>query len=406
LLNCSYILKKHKKDFATLITKEMGKLYGEAVSEVEKCVWLCEYYAETGEDALADFSDDSEASKSYVCFRPLGVILGVMPWNFPFWQVFRFAIPAIFAGNATLIKHSPNVPGCSIALEKLFRDAGVPPHVFRSLLIPTDLVEELIEHTSIQGVALTGSVEAGKAVASIAARNIKKSVLELGGNDPYIILADVKNLEKVVDCCLKSRLTCNGQSCIAAKRIIIIKEIRETFEKMLLDRMSQINVGDPFDAGTALGPLARADLRDKLHEQIGQSVAEGASLKLGGEIPKGNGFFYPATVLSNVHEGVRAFEDELFGPVAVITEADDEHEAIRLANASRFGLGAAIFTDDLSKGERIARNELRAGTCSVNGIVKSDPRFPFGGIKESGFGRELSQFGIREFTNVKTVHIS
>jgi succinate-semialdehyde dehydrogenase/glutarate-semialdehyde dehydrogenase len=333
------------------------------------------------------------------------VILAVMPWNFPFWQVFRFAAAAVMAGNGVVLKHASNVPGCSLAIEDVFRQAGFPEDLFRAVLVGGTHVEAAIANPHIRAVTVTGSTAAGKAVARKAGEMLKKTVLELGGSDPYVILEDA-DLAKAVETCVRSRLINSGQSCIAAKRFIVVNARREEFEDLFVSRMKAAKMGDPLDEFTEVGPQARLDLRRDLHRQVQESLARGAVLLLGGEIPPGDGAFYPPTVLTEVKRGMPAYEEELFGPVAAIIPVADEREAIRVANDSSFGLGAAVFTRDLARGERIAAEELEAGSCFVNDFVRSDPRLPFGGIKESGYGRELSSHGIREFVNVKTVVVS
>jgi succinate-semialdehyde dehydrogenase/glutarate-semialdehyde dehydrogenase len=328
-----------------------------------------------------------------------------MPWNFPFWQVFRFAAPALMAGNAGVLKHAANVPGCALAIEEIFRAAGFPEHLFRSVLVPGRKVRALVRHPRVAAVTLTGSTEAGRAVAKAAGEALKKTVLELGGSDPYLVLSDA-DLEAAVGTCVAARLTNGGQSCIAAKRFIVVEPLLAAFEAACVERMRAVAMGDPLREETTLGPQARRELRDELHAQVRRSVAAGARLLLGGEIPPGAGAFYPPTVLSGVRRGMPACDEELFGPVAAILPARDEPEAIALANDTPFGLGAAVFTTDLARGERIAAEDLDAGLCFVNAQVRSDPRLPFGGIKESGWGRELSQHGIREFVNVKTVYVA
>jgi succinate-semialdehyde dehydrogenase / glutarate-semialdehyde dehydrogenase len=365
---------------------------------------VCEYYADNAHDFLAPREVETEARRSLVSFQPLGVILAVMPWNFPFWQVFRFAAPNLMGGNAGVLKHASSVPGCALAIESVFRDAGFPRDLFRTVLVDTDKVEALVAHPLVRGVTLTGSTEAGRAVASHAGSNLKKTVLELGGSDPYLILRDA-DLDVAVEACASSRLINAGQSCIAAKRFIVVEELREEFEHRFVERMASVQTGDPMDEATVMGPLARRELRDDLHDQVERSVAAGARLLLGGEIPDGPGAYYPPTVLTDVKPGMAAFDEELFGPVAAVVPVRDEEAAVRLANDSPFGLGAAVFTRDLERGERIATERLEAGACFVNGLVRSDPRLPFGGVKESGYGRELSPFGILEFVNIKTVWI-
>ncbi len=400
------LLRERADRYAELMALEMGKPLKDGRSEVEKCAWVCDYYADEAEGQLAPVPVETPdtGAKTYWTHEPLGVVLAVMPWNFPFWQVFRFAAPTLMAGNAGLLKHASNVPGCALAIEEVFRDAAFPSGLFRSLLIGHEASERLIEHALVRAVTLTGSVRAGKAVAAKAGSLVKKTVLELGGSDAYVVLEDA-DLDFAVETCVKSRLTNSGQSCIAAKRFVVVASVREDFERRMVERMTSVRMGDPFDEATELGPQARTDLRDELHEQVEQSVSAGARLLLGGKLPDGPGAFYPPTVLTDVTPGMPAYDEELFGPVAAIIEARDEAEAIRIANDSVFGLGAAVFTRDHERGERIARDELQAGACFVNASVRSDPRLPFGGIKESGYGRELSPLGIREFVNVKTVWV-
>ena len=396
------LLKKNKESYAKLITQEMGKRFTEAVSEIEKCAWGCEYYAENADEFLQDEVVKQEGRKSYISYQPLGLILAIMPWNFPFWQVIRFAAPNLMAGNGGLLKHASNVPGCALLLEKLFQEAGFPPYLFNTLMIGSERVASLIQDSRIKGVTLTGSLHAGSEVAKLAGQQIKKTVLELGGSDPYLILQDA-DLEKAVNACLQSRLINNGQSCIAAKRFIVEAPLYEAFVDKLHEKMQAIQMGDPMLKGTQLGPMASQPLRDELHSQVERSVALGARCLLGGKIPARDGFYYPATLLTEVVPEMPAFDEELFGPVACVIKARHEQEGIALANQSSFGLGAGVFTEDLKKGEHIARVELQAGLCFVNDFVKSDPRLPFGGIKQSGFGRELSKVGIHEFLNIKTV---
>jgi succinate-semialdehyde dehydrogenase/glutarate-semialdehyde dehydrogenase len=333
----------------------------------------------------------------------MGLVLAVMPWNFPFWQVFRFAAPALMAGNAGVLKHSSNVTGCALAIEQVFQEAGFPANLFRTLKISSGMVSRVIEHPRVRAVTLTGSGPAGRSVAGKAGQMLKKSVLELGGSDPYIILEDA-DLDIAVTACVTSRLINSGQSCIAAKRFIVVDAIRDEFEKRFVELMSRKKTGDPMDPQNDVGPQARNDLRDELHQQVVKSIDMGAKCLLGGEIPDSPGAFYPPSVLTGVKKGMPAYEEELFGPVAAIIAAGDETEAVSIANDSSFGLGAAVFTRDRVKGERIAANQLEAGCCFINDFVKSDPRLPFGGIKESGYGRELSHFGIQEFVNIKTVY--
>lgn len=398
------ILLEKEDECATLITQEMGKPLKESQLEIEKCSRVCEYYAVNAETFLQSELIETDASKSFVTFQPLGVLLAVMPWNFPFWQVFRFAAPAIMAGNTVLLKHASNVPGCALTIEKIFHRAGPPTNLFRTLLVKNDKVNSVIENRMIKAVTLTGGASAGRGVAKKAGEMLKKTVLELGGSDPYLILEDA-DLEPAVLACVKSRLINSGQTCISAKRFIVVESIRKKFEELFVEEMSAQKVGDPMEENTTIGPLARYDLRDTLHQQVIKSIAKGARLLLGGEIPEKRGAFYPPTVLTEVRKGMPAYQEELFGPVAAIIPVPDEKEGIRVANDSVFGLGAAVFTKDLARGEKIVTNEIDAGSCFVNDFVKSDPRLPFGGTKESGYGRELSQYGIKEFVNIKTIFL-
>ena len=398
------VLRNNSEEYSLLMTIEMGKPIKQSRAEVEKCSLVCDYYADNAEKFLADEIIKTEALKSFVSYQPLGVILAVMPWNFPFWQVFRFAAPNLMAGNGGLLKHASNVSGCALAIEDVFRKAGFPEDLFRTLLVSSKNTSQVISNKKVQAVTLTGSVPAGKAVASLAGSLIKKTVLELGGSDPYIILEDA-DLEQAALSCVTSRLINAGQSCIAAKRFIIVESVYDQFEKLFLDFMSKKKMGDPLDEKNDLGPQASLQLRDELHNQVLKSIEQGADLILGGTIPELEGAYYPPTILKNVKPGMPAFDEELFGPVAALIKAKDEDDAIELANKGIFGLGAAVFTNDLKRGERIAKEKLNAGCCFVNDFVKSDPRLPFGGIKESGYGRELSSFGIKEFVNIKTINV-
>lgn len=398
------LLQERKEDLAALITGEMGKLITEARSEIEKCAWVCKYYADHAQEFLAETDIKSDASRSFVTCEPLGIILGVMPWNFPFWQVFRYAAPTLMAGNAALLKHASNVPGCAMAIEKLFTDAGFPDHLFQSLLITHEDTKTVIRHPAVRAVTLTGSEFAGSNVASLAGNQIKKTVMELGGNDAYVILADA-DIKNAVDACVTGRMINAGQSCIAAKRFIVHADVYDDFVSGVKKKMKGYKPGNPMKDDTTLAPMARKDLRKTVHKQVKRSLTMGAKLLLGGEKHKGDGYFYQPTILLNAGPGMPAFEEEIFGPVASITKATSEKEAITLANHSKYGLGAAVFTSDIEKGTRIAAQELRAGSCFVNGFVRSDPRLPFGGIGLSGYGRELSGQGIREFVNIKTVWV-
>jgi len=399
------ILRERKPILAVLIADEMGKLLKEGEAEIEKCATCCEYYAKNAETLLADEPIKTEARASFVTYQPLGVILAIMPWNFPFWQVFRFAAPNLMAGNVGILKHASNVCGCALAIEAIFRDAGFPAGCFSTLLIGSDAIGEVIAHPSIRAVTLTGSTEAGKAVAAKAGSLLKKTVLELGGSDPYVVLADADIAAAAVECA-KSRLLNTGQSCIAAKRFIIIASVRDAFEKHLIAYFTKITLGPPKSELSDMGPLARLDLRDALHDQVQKSIAQGAVLLLGGVIPNVPGAFYPPTILGNVKPGMPAFDEELFGPVAAIIEAKDEEEAFAFANTCHFGLGSAVFTSDLARAEIVAKTCIDAGQTFVNTFVRSDPRLPFGGTKDSGYGRELGTLGIREFMNAKTVYVA
>lgn len=399
------LLRDRKEELGKLMTLEMGKPIKEGISEAEKCAWVCDFYAENAEDFLSEEPVESDASESFLAYNPLGVVLAVMPWNFPFWQVFRFAAPATMAGNTGVLKHASNVPQCAEAIEQLFLDAGYPEGVFQNLLISSDQIPSLLEHPAIKAATLTGSEYAGSAVAKKAGEMIKKTVLELGGSDPYVVLADA-DLEEAAKTCATSRLINNGQSCIAAKRFIVEKSVIDEFTKLFTDQIKTFKMGDPTDKNTNLGPMARADLRNEVHEQVQKSIEAGATCALGGEIPDKDGAWYPATILTGVKKGMPAFDEEIFGPVAAIIEAENEDHAIELANDSKYGLGAAVFTQDVEKGRKIAAEKLEAGCCFVNEFVRSDPRLPFGGIKMSGYGRELSKQGIREFVNLKTVYVA
>lgn len=398
------VLERHKEKYATLITEEMGKLFREAVSEVEKCQWVCEYYADQAEAFLADEKVATEASESFITCQPIGAVLAVMPWNFPFWQVFRFAAPGLMAGNAGLLKHASNTTGCALAIEEVFREAGFPQDIFRTLVIGSDQVAGVIEHEHVRAVTLTGSAKAGKAVAARAGACLKKSVLELGGSDAYVILEDA-DIKEAAKKCVESRLINAGQSCIAAKRFIAVETIYDDFLEAVTHAMASKKMGDPMRDETDIGPQARMDLRDELHGQVTASVERGAVCRLGGVLPEGRGAFYPPTILTDLTPGMPAYEEELFGPVASVIRVKDEEEAIQVANATSYGLGGAIFTRDRERGTRIARERMESGACFVNDYVKSDPRLPFGGIKESGYGRELGCAGIREFVNIKAVSV-
>lgn len=403
LKKAAAVLIENKEIYAGLIADEMGKPMDQGRGEIEKCALVCNFYAEEGEKFLKEEIVKTDAARSLIAYEPLGIVLGIMPWNFPFWQVFRAAAPTLMAGNAMALKHASNVCGCAMAIEEVFKKAGFPDGLFSAILISSPKVEYLIRHPLISAVTLTGSTGAGKNVAAIAGNVIKKSVLELGGSDAYVILEDA-DLDLAAQVCVNSRMINGGQSCVSAKRFITVAKIREEFQAKFVERMRDQKMGPPREEGVTLGPLARHDLRDGLYKQVQRSVGKGAMIAAGGELPPNPGAFFPPTVLFNVTKGMPAYDEELFGPVASIIEAADEAEAINLANDSVFGLGAAVFTKDTQKGEAIAR-QLETGCCFVNAQVKSDPRLPFGGIKQSGYGRELASVGIREFVNVKTIYV-
>lgn len=405
MMRTADLLEEAREDLAGLMAAEMGKPLAQGRGEVEKCAWVCRHYAENAEQILADEQIAAGRSSSYVAYRPLGVVLAVMPWNFPFWQVFRFVAPALMAGNGGLLKHASNVTGCALAIDRIITEAGFPDGLFRTLVVPSSRVDEILEHPGVVAATLTGSDPAGRAVAAKAGSLLKKTVLELGGSDPYIVLADA-DLARAAETCAASRLINSGQSCIAAKRFIVEAPVVEEFTSLLASAFSNTVVGDPLDEATTMGPMARVDLRDDLHTQVEASVAAGARLVLGGAVPDGPGAFYPPTLLTDVQDGMPVYREETFGPVAAVIEAAGLDDAVRIANDTEFGLGAAIFTSDLELGEQVARDRLEAGACFVNAFVASDPRLPFGGIKMSGYGRELSDMGMREFLNAKTVVVA
>jgi succinate-semialdehyde dehydrogenase/glutarate-semialdehyde dehydrogenase len=398
------VLRARKEAFAALMTDEMGKLLSDGRAEVEKCAFNCDWFADNAQRYLAPQPVDLGEGETFVTFNPIGVVLAVMPWNFPFWQVFRFAAPALMAGNAAVLKHASNVPGCALAIEAVFREAGFPDGLFRTLLIKSDAVKPLIEDPNIAAVTLTGSVGAGRSVASAAGAVLKKSVLELGGSDAYLVLEDA-DIEAAAKVCATARMVNAGQSCIAGKRFIVVRPVRAAFEQALVKAMGAYTIGDPRQEGVKLGPLQSIKARDDVHAQVRASIERGARLLLGGEIPDRPGAWYPATVLTEVRPGQPAHDEEVFGPVAAIIEAADEADAIRIANDNEYGLGSGVLTADLDRGRRIAADALEAGMSFVNDNVRSDPRAPFGGVKHSGYGRECSAYGIREFVNIKTVHV-
>lgn len=404
LRRAAELLESRKTEYGRLMTLEMGKTLKSAIEEAVKCASGCRYYAENAERILADEPVEIKGERGYVAYQPIGVVLAVMPWNFPFWQVIRFAAPAIAAGNVGLLKHASNVPRCALALEQLFIDAGAPGGVFQTLLIGSSAVANILADGRVAAATLTGSEGAGRSVAEAAGKAIKKTVLELGGSDPFIVMpsADVDAAAKMA---VTARAINNGQSCIAAKRFIVHEAIADRFTEQFVEGMRALVVGDPMDEKTNVGPLATKQIRDDLHDQVTRAVAAGARVLLGGKPRDGTGYFYEPTVLDHVSRESAAFREETFGPLAAIVRARDLDDAIDLANDSRFGLGSAAWTRDDSEIQRFAR-DLAAGSVFINGMVASDPRFPFGGVKSSGYGRELSAFGLREFVNIKTVRIS
>jgi succinate-semialdehyde dehydrogenase/glutarate-semialdehyde dehydrogenase len=396
-------LRQHKQRLARLITLEMGKPIGQSEAEVEKCAWNCEYYADNAERYLSDEPTPSTAYKSYVAYEPLGVVLAVMPWNFPFWQIFRAAVPAMMAGNTVVLKHASNVPQCALAAEEVFRESGFPQGVFRTLLISSGAVEPVIADDRVRAVTLTGSDVTGAAVASAAGRYLKKCVLELGGADPYIVLDDA-DLKAAAEVGAMARAQNTGQSCIAAKRFIVLESVADEFERLFTQATANLKLGDPLDPATQVGPMARGDLRDELDRQVQDSVKQGARVATGGKPLDGPGYFYQPTVLADVSREMRVWREETFGPAAPVLRVRDEQEAVAVANDSQFGLGASVWTRDLERGQRLAR-DVESGLVFINGMVASDPRLPFGGVKRSGYGRELGEFGIREFVNIQTIWV-
>ncbi|MEO7000227.1 MAG: NAD-dependent succinate-semialdehyde dehydrogenase [Ktedonobacterales bacterium] len=396
-------LRDHKSDLGRVITVEMGKPISEAEAEVEKCAWNCDFYADNAEKFLADDPVASGATESYVAYRPLGVVLAVMPWNFPFWQVFRFAAPALMAGNVGILKHASNVTRCALEIARVFREAGAPEGAFQTVIVPGAEVDQIITDRRVAAVTLTGSDPAGVAVATAAGSVLKKTVLELGGSDAFIVLADA-DLDAAAHMAVKSRFQNAGQSCISAKRFIVVEAVADEFERRFAEAARQLRVGDPLDPQTQMGPMARGDLRDALDQQVRDSVKAGAKVALGGEPLARQGYFYAPTILTQVTPEMVAFREETFGPVAAVVRAHDEAHAIALANDSDFGLGGNLWTRDIAHARQIAAH-LESGGVFINGMTASDPRLPFGGVKRSGYGRELSSFGIREFVNIQTVWI-
>lgn len=402
MLNLASQLRAKANDYAVLMAQEMGKPITFGQAEIEKCAVVCEHYATHAETYLQPQQVKIEAYQAQVCYQPQGIILGIMPWNFPFWQVFRFAVPTIMAGNVALLKHAPISTGTGYAIVEAFLEAGFPKHVFANLVLTNEQAAQVIAHPHVRGVSFTGSEQAGMTIAACAGSHLKKVVMELGGNDPYVVLEDA-DIDLAVKVIVAARLHNNGQTCVAAKRTIVVGDVADALIEKIIILTESYQFGDPLNPNTKLGPMAREDLRAHLHQQVLDSIAKGAVLRVGGVLPHQRGFYYPPTVLTHVRPGMPAFDDELFGPVFSITVAADEDHAIELANQTRYGLGSAVFTQDLERGKRIAASSLETGFSAVNGAVASDPRLPFGGVKHSGFGRELSREGILEFMNIKTV---
>jgi succinate-semialdehyde dehydrogenase/glutarate-semialdehyde dehydrogenase len=401
--NAAKILRAKKDLLGKIITAEMGKPIKQAIAEVEKCAWVCEYYAENAESILQKEIINTDASESYVQFDPLGIVLAVMPWNFPFWQVFRFAAPALMAGNVALLKHASNVPMCSIEIENVFTEAGFPKNVFTNLLIESSQVKAILENPKVKAATLTGSEYAGSMVAQTCGKQLKKTVLELGGSDPFIVLEDA-DLSVAVKTAVVARIINNGQSCIAAKRFIVVEKVYDKFSEMFIEEMKKLKVDDPMNFETDLGPIAREDLLYELEHQVKKSVESGAKILIGGKRIPREGFYFEPTIISDVTQQMPAYHEEIFGPVATLIKAKDENDAIRIANDSEFGLGASIWSGNIQKAKLLA-TQIESGSVFINGMVKSDPRLPFGGIKKSGYGRELSHYGIKEFVNIKTVWV-
>ncbi len=398
-------LMKYKEELSRLMTEERGKLYSQSLQEIDLCKAICDYTAEKGVAALADDERDIEGlKKGIVTYQPIGVIYGMQPWNFPAYQVFRYTIANLMAGNSILLKHAANVTGSGLLIEKIFHESDLPNDLFRTILIDHDQSEELIGNDKVRGVTLTGSDGAGSIVGQQAAKAIKKAVLELGSNDAFIVLEDA-DLELAVQTCTLARLINNGETCVAAKRFIVVDSLYDEFRKRIVEEFASKKAGDPMDDSSDLGPLARKDLQEKLHAQVEESVSKGATISVGGKLPEGKGSFYPATILENVEKGQPAYDDELFGPVASLIRAKDQDDALRIANDSRYGLGGAIFSKDEDKAIRLANEEFDTGMVYINGYGLANPALPFGGVKNSGHGREHGGFGIKEFVNIKGVHV-
>ena len=399
----SDFVRNNKEVFAEIITNEMGKPISESIAEVEKCAWLCDYYVENGSKFLAEQSISSDADKSFVSFEPLGVILGVMPWNFPFWQVFRFAVPAIIAGNSVLVKHAPNVQASAVAIEKIFHDCGIPKDLFRILMIDVDIIPNIISNKHVKAVSLTGSELAGSKVAECSGKNLKKTVLELGGSDAFIVLSDA-DLPKCIDSAVKGRMLNNGQSCIAAKRFIVHEDVYDEFIAGLQKTIESLIVGDPMLSETQVGPLAREDILNKIENQVKESIKLGAELVSGGKRVGESGYYYAPTILTNISQSMPVYNQETFGPVFSVFKFNDIDKMVELANDTDFGLGGSVWSKNKDKALSVARR-IETGAVFINDFTKSDPRLPFGGVKNSGYGRELSEFGIKEFVNVKTIAV-
>jgi len=399
------LLVAHKDKLARLAVDEMGKPIAQAPGELELCKGICDYSADNAAEFLADEPRDLPGGRALVSHQPIGVIFGIQPWNFPFYQVVRYTIANLMAGNTVLLKHAPNVWGCAEALEDIFREAGVPENVFNVLYIHDEQASQVTEHRLVRGVTFTGSAATGRKIAADAGQHLKKTVLELGSNDAFLVLEDA-DIDKAVDACVMGRINNNGQTCVAAKRFVIVDAVYDKFRDAYVEKMKQVQFGDPADKNTQLGPLAREDLRDKLHQQVKESIANGATCTIGGEVPDVEGFFYPCTVLENVKPGMPAYDGELFGPVAALIRAKDEADAIRIANDSVYGLGGGIFSKDEERAVRLARDHFDTGMISINGYYIAQPNLPFGGVKDSGYGREHGGFGMREFVNSKSMMIA
>lgn len=398
-------LMEYKEELSKLMTEERGKLYGQSQQEVDLCKAICDYTSENGVAALADDERDIESmKKGIVTYQPIGVIYGMQPWNFPAYQVFRYAIANLMAGNSVLLKHAANVTGSGLLIEKIFHESELPNDLFRTILIDHDQSEKLIENDKVRGVTLTGSDDAGRIVGQQAAKAIKKSVLELGSNDAFIVLEDA-DIETAVETCTQARLINNGETCVAAKRFIVVDSVYDEFRKRIVEKFEGTKSGDPMDDSSDIGPLARKDLQEKLHEQVEESLKKGATIAVGGQLPEGKSSYYPATILENVEKGQPAYDDELFGPVASLIRAKDQDDAMRIANDSRYGLGGAIFSKDEEKAIRLASEQFDTGMVYINGYGLANPALPFGGVKNSGYGREHGGFGIKEFVNIKAVHV-